>query len=354
MKGFLKVVILAILLCVFLLGCGEGEKVPGDDESLSVALIVNQRFGDKGPSDALKGGLEKAAKDFGVEIKTLESDSPAIHEEDIRAMAIEGYDLIIGTFGPMTDAMEVVAKEFPNTKFLGIWMFLDEVLPNFRTIEYEGYRACYVLGALAGELTETNKVGRIIGCDSADMNPNFWSFAHGAQEVNPDVEVMIGYVDSFEDPAKGKEIALMMYGAGVDIIMTNASRSGLGVIEAAKETGNFIIHDPAFHPDLAPENYITALDLGWSNSIYYTVKDIIEGKFEGGHIKAGFFEGDIYAGYAPFDSFIANGPKDMVEKVQNAIPTLDDMVARIKSGETQVPYNEASGRTVKPGELVNQ
>lgn len=359
MKTFLKLFIVVILISVVLIGCGNNDVVVDDDtddvvdESLRVALIVNQRFGDKGPSDSLKEGLEQASADFGVEITTLESSSPAMHEEDIRAMAVEGYDLIIATFPPMTDAMEVVAKEFPDTRFLGIWMFMDEVLPNVRTVEYEGYRVCYVLGYLAGQLTETNKLGRIVGSDSADMNPNVWAFAHGAQQANPDTQIYVGYVDSFEDPAKGKEIAMIMYESGVDIIMTDASRSGFGVIEAAQETGNYIIHDPAYHPDLAPEQYITALDLGWSSSVYYTIKDIVEGKFEGGHIKADFFGGTISASYGGFDSFIEHGSEEMVNKLKDALPLLDELIADIKSGALEVPYNEESGRTIEPGELVN-
>ncbi len=181
------------------------------------------------------------------------------------------------------------------------------------------------------------------------MNVNYWSFAAGAQSVNPAVEIQIGYTNSFEDPAKGKELALLMYNSGVDIIMTDASRSGLGVVEAAKETGNFVIGDPVFHPELAPANYITALDFGWSDSVYVTVKDLVEGKFTGEHMIAKFISGgSINISYGSFDSFKANGPKEMVDKLPAAEAAMSEAASKIESGALEVIFKEDSGQTVAP------
>ncbi len=325
------------------------EPTAAPAKAIRVVLVVNQRFGDQGPSDDLKKGLDQAAADFGVEVKALESPDPAQHEEILRSLAEEGYDLVIATFPPMADALDRVARDYPNTKFLGIWIFPAEQLPNVRTVEYRGYRVCYLLGILAGKLTKTNKLGRILGADSPDMNVNYWAFAAGAQAVNPQVEVQIGYTNSFEDPAKGKELALMMYNSGVDIIMTDASRSGLGVVEAAKETGNFVIGDPVFHPELAPANYITALDNGWAASVHETVKEVVDGTFKGDHVIAKFISGGpINISYGPFDSFKANGPKEMVDKLDEAQKAMLAAADQIQSGALEVTYKEDSGTTVPP------
>lgn len=356
-RKLLSLLLVVVFLLPAMAGCGskatevtEPEATKAESaKTYKVALVVNQRFGDQGPSDDLKKGLDEAAKDFGVEAKTLESPDPAQHEENIRAMAEAGYDLVIVTFPAMADALEAVAKDYPDTKFLGIWIWTSEQFPNVRTVEYRGYRVCYLLGVLAGKMTKTNKLGRILGGDSPDMNVNYWSFAAGAQSVNPAVEVQIGYTNSFEDPAKGKELALLMYNSGVDIIMTDASRSGLGVVEAAKETGNFVIGDPVFHPELAPANYITALDLGWSDSVYVTVKDLVEGKFTGEHMIAKFISGgSINISYGSFDSFKANGPKEMVDKLSAAEAAMAEAAAKIESGALEVIFKEDSGQTVAP------
>jgi basic membrane protein A len=196
-------------------------------------------------------------------------------------------------------------------------------------------------------MTQTGKLGRILGADSADLNPNYWAFVAGAQQVTPDIEVQIGYTNSYEDPEKGKELGLLMYSSGVDVIMTDASRSGLGVIEAAKETGNYIISDPVCHPELAADLYITGLDLGWAESVYVTVRDVVDGEFEGGHIVADFIRGgQINISYCSFDSFRENGAPEMVANLDEAEAIVLELADKIESGELTVPYNEASGETV--------
>ena len=47
--------------------------------------------------DDLAKGAEQAAKDFGVVVKKLESESAAKFEEDIRAMS-KDCDLVVTTF----------------------------------------------------------------------------------------------------------------------------------------------------------------------------------------------------------------------------------------------------------------
>jgi basic membrane protein A len=360
-RKLFSLMLVVVLLAPVMAGCGGTTPTAKPEPSQAaavatvapktykVALIVNQRFGDKGPSDDLQKGLDRAALEFGVQTKSIESADPAQHEENIRAMAEEGYDLVIVTFPAMADALEAVAKDYPDTKFLGIWIWTSQQFPNVRTVEYRGYRVCYLLGVLAGMMTNTNKLGRILGGDSPDMNVNYWAFVDGAQSVNPKAEIQIGYTNSFEDPAKGKELALLMYNSGVDIIMTDASRSGLGVVEAAEETGNFVIGDPVFHPELAPANYITALDLGWADSVYVTVKDLVNGQFTAEHIIASFISGSaINISWGPFTSFEANGPKEMVDKIPAAEAKMNEEAAKIESGQLEVIYKEDSGQTVAP------
>ena len=106
------------------------------DAPKKVMLIGDQRFGDQGPMDAFAAGLDKCATDFGFEVSKLESIDPAGYEDDIRAVASEGYDLILTTFPPMTPAQITVAKEFPDQKFRAIYQFINlkkgntEILPN--------------------------------------------------------------------------------------------------------------------------------------------------------------------------------------------------------------------------------
>ena len=61
------------------------------------------------------------------------------------------------------------------------------------------------------------------------------------RSVNPDITIISKYASvppdfsGFNDPVKGKEIALAMYEEGADIIYHAAGGTGIGMFEAAKE-----------------------------------------------------------------------------------------------------------------------
>ncbi len=77
---------------------GSGNAPSGSGEkTLKVAIVVNQKFGDNGPMDDLAKGADKAAADFGVEIKKLESASAANFEEDV-AHGKSGLRPVVTTF----------------------------------------------------------------------------------------------------------------------------------------------------------------------------------------------------------------------------------------------------------------
>ena len=71
--------LVAACMIIGLVGCGSGGETKSDDagdtsDGLKVVLIGNQRFGDNGPMDDMASGGERAAEDFGVEFKKIESE----------------------------------------------------------------------------------------------------------------------------------------------------------------------------------------------------------------------------------------------------------------------------------------
>lgn len=259
------------------------------DAPKKVMLIGNQRFGDQGPMDAFSAGLDKCAADFGFEISKLESIDPAGYEDDIRAVASEGYDLILTTFPPMTPAQITVAKEFPDQKFRAIYQFVNmpdaaeaDILPNVSSTEYQGQTVGYVLGVVAGSLSKSGKLGVVAGSDDPTVNSIANAWGQGALSVNPDISVEYGVAGSYEDPAKGKEIGLAMASRGVDVIATQAARTQLGVIEASKEQGILVQGDVANNYELYPEGFVGYNALDFGSDVFLACKELAEDAWSGG------------------------------------------------------------------------
>lgn len=130
---------------------------------------------------------ERAAAELGVEFKKIES-SPASFEEDIRSMSQEGYDLVITTFGYMSDATKLVAQEFPDTKYAAIFQEIntpEEPVANLWDAVFRGQTTFYVDGYIAGLATKTNRVGFIVGGEEPGPNAEGNGFMRGRARRQP-------------------------------------------------------------------------------------------------------------------------------------------------------------------------
>jgi len=311
-------------------------------EPLKVALLATQKFGDKGPMDDMKAALERAQADFGVEVKFVESPDAANYESDLAALSDAGTDLIITSFAPIAEPLAAVAPKYPDVKFSHIFgSGVPADTQNVRSIGFDFYKGTYLAGIAAATMSQTDSIGFIAGMNIPVMNVDYNAYVAGAQSVKPDIETKIAYATSFEDPAAGKELALGMYGSGIDVIATDAAATGLGVIDAAKQKDKLVIGDSADQSSLAPANYLTSTILRFGNVAYLQVKDLVDGTWKPGETMAGL-EDDV-VGLSGFDSFAANGPAELTSKIPDLEAAIETARQGIIDGTIQVPKNETAG-----------
>jgi len=326
-----------IMLVVAVMMCGVMTPVmpvSSAKKPMRAVLIGNQKFGDQGPMDDMNLGLQRAAKDFGVQVKSFEALQPAEYEEVVRAFARQGYDLIMVTFFPLIEAVSRVAPEFPNTKFAVIFGLEDVGIPNVRVVAFSCWEAYFTAGVSAGLLTETGKLAHIAGADDPVLNANFNAFVDGAKSVRKNISVDRVVAGTFEDPAKGKEIALSLYERGVDIIATDAAKTSLGIIEAGKEVGKLVIGDSVDHSELAPATIIMDTLVGFGNSVYTQVEDLVEGKFTGGLSFANLSNDGV--GVVLNKSFAKAGSAVYAKKMPQVEKQVEKTMADIISGKATI------------------
>lgn len=346
--------LLAMMMVLAMAGCGSESKpaeqpaasaepeaapeaAPADEE-VKICLISNQASGDLGPVDAMIAGAERAEKDFGVTVKIIESLDAAGYEEDIRAMAKDGYDLILTTFPPMQEVTIAVAKDYPDVMFGAVFQTSNKEgsYDNIWSTEYLGSECTYALGSLAATITESGKIGYVSGDEAAAVCDACNGFMRGVRDANPDAEVLFVSVNSYEDPAKAKEIAKAMIAEGVDFIQTDCSASQLGVIEAAAEAGIYVSGDVSDNSALYPDGFVSYLGIDFGQNVYLAVKYFVEGNFPGG--EQGVMNlscGTYFVDTALIDNIAANNA-DKAEKLNAGKAVLEDVSAKIVSGEIVV------------------
>ena len=153
-------------------------------------------------------------------------------EADFRSYAMDGYRLIFGHGYEYQDAAIAVAQDYPDIIFITSAGASGAVRENVAPIVFRLEQATYLLGMIAGMMTETGKIGMVGGQELPSGNSVFMAFEGGVKSINPDAVLQRDYVGDWENIAKGREIANTQIDEGVDFIFHNANEAGLGVFEA--------------------------------------------------------------------------------------------------------------------------
>lgn len=284
----LKVLALAGILTLGV-GCAKGENVNTEKESYKIGLVLSvggvndESFN----QSAWEGALNAQEENKNVEVSYLESQSDSDYTPNIETFIDRETDLIVGVGFQVSDAIKEAVELYPNQDFVMIDSTYgegEEIPKNIRPITFNEKQAGYLVGLIAGKMTETNVISCVGGFDIPSLTPFFVGFKEGAKEVNPNVVVLKQYINSFTDAAKGKVVAQQMIKAKSDIIFMAAGGGNAGVIEAIKEVDNVKgigVDMPMSH--LAPQYIITSALKNVGEGLKSTIEDYIKGDFNGGN-----------------------------------------------------------------------
>jgi len=346
LKLGLPVSILAV--AVMAVGCGGGSQGDGGgqgggggESEVRPALVLDVGgLGDKSFNDSAYAGLQRAKSEFDVETETLESSSPTDYVNNLTQFADAGYDPIFAVGFLMTDAVNDIAPQYPDTNFA----IVDSVVEpeNAASLVFREQEGSYLAGVVAGLMTQeetqytnSDKVVGFLGGQESELIAKFQAgYEAGVESVCPDCEVLVQYAgstpDAFVDPAQGKEISLQQIDQGADIIYHASGATGAGLFDAAEQEGIFAIGVDEDQAKLVPDapiltSAIKRVDI----AVYQTIRDANEGEFPGGEVfDLGLKEKGI--SLAPFGRFDGDVPQEVKDQV-------DEAQKGIISGDIKVP-----------------
>jgi basic membrane protein A len=291
--------------------------------------------GDKSFNDSAYRGMLNAADDYGVEFTEFEPGQDADREVGLRKLAQADYDMVIGVGFLFSDAIKKVAIDFPGTKFACVDYDVrpgEELPPNLLGLRFREEEGSFLVGILAAMHTQTDRIGFVGGMDIPLIHKFEAGYIAGARHANPGVSVTVAYAgttpQAFADPAKGKELALLQYGRGVDVIYHASGSTGNGVIEAAREAGAYAIGVDSNQNYMAPGHVLTSMIKRVDKAVYVAIEEAIEGTFRGGVQELGLAEDGV--GYAVDQHNEDLITEEMIEAVEGAR-------AAIIAGDVEVP-----------------
>src|SRR5436305_1721176 len=129
-------------------------------------------------------------------------------------------------------------------------------------------------------------VGFVGGMDIPLIHKFETGYEEGARAVDPNVRVIQNYVGvtdaAWNNPGKGKELAVAQIGKGADVIFAAAGNSGLGVFDAAEQYGKYVIGVDSNQNWVKPGFVLTSMVKRVDNAVYQIVRDRVNGQFKGG------------------------------------------------------------------------
>ena len=262
------------------------------------------------------------------EVNYLESKTDADYQTNINTFVDEGYDLIICVGYMLADATREAAEANPDQLFA----IIDDSsidLPNVACLMFAQEQASYLVGLVAGSVTESKTVGYVQGMVSDSMNLFGIGYITGVLEACPDATVLQYNANAFGDIAGGSTAAKDMITKGADVIYHAAGGTGIGVISACDEEGIWAIGVDTDQAPLAPDHVLTSA----MKRVDVAAQDISKAVADG-NFTAGIHMYDLSNGGVDLAPTRDHIPADVLEVVEAA-------KAAIINGEKSVPTSVA-------------
>ncbi|HZI13415.1 MAG TPA: BMP family ABC transporter substrate-binding protein [Myxococcus sp.] len=270
----------------------------------------------------------------------LESKAQEDYTPNLNLLVEQGAQLTVGNGYMLANAVRTAAQENPKANFLLIdSQVLDPQgkplsLPNVRTVLFKEQEGSFLVGALAGLVTKTNKVGFVGGIQVPLIQRFEVGYRAGVKTTNPGAAggLMAVYTGSFNNMAAGKQVAQDLIGKGADVIFHAAGADGIGVINAVKEAraagkNVYAIGVDSDQSHVAPDAILTSMMKFTDLAIYQAARDLVDGKFSAGEQVLGLKDNGVGMAEVRVDF---PGKAEALQKVEA-------LRQRIISGQLQVP-----------------
>ncbi|HBZ09653.1 MAG TPA: BMP family ABC transporter substrate-binding protein [Bacillus bacterium] len=319
-------------------GNGDGDGKSGG--KLSVGYYVNATLGDKSFFDSVKRGVDKAEKELGYEVKTIEGGTnQGDWHAGIESMVSSGkYDVILVGTSQTVEMVDELAQKYPDQKFI----FFDDVVdqPNVYSMTYSQSEGSFLAGAFAGLVTINEEleganpekvIGFVGGMDIPIINDFKSGYEQGAHYVDKDIKVVSSIIGNFADAPKAKELTLSQINSQkADVVYQVAAAAGLGVLEAANEKGVYSIGVDSNQNDIHPGSVLTSMMKNLDSSTFRALE-----LFQGGELPFGTHEElgvkEEGVGLAQDDLYNEHVPQSIRDQMEDITKKLADGEIEVKS-----------------------
>ena len=282
-KKIKSLLLVTLVVGSTVVGCSKSDNV--NDKARVTLVLSTGGVNDQSFNQSAWEGALKAQDKYNVEVSYIESHQDSEYMQNIETAIDQDSDLVVGVGFKLTDSIKDAAEDYPEQKFAIIDGTYDNMPNNVTSIMFSEEQAGYAAGLVAANTSETGVVGFIGGIDIPSCSNFLVGFEKAIKEENPNMKVLSQYTNTFTDAAKGRIIAEQMVKDDADILFMASGAGNSGTIEVVRENNIKAIGVDMPNNYIAPKYIITSALKNVGTGLELTIKDLVEGNFEGGQAK---------------------------------------------------------------------
>jgi basic membrane protein A len=300
------------------------------------ALVHTLAPGDGSVIDAMIAAMKRIGRDRNVTVRTVYAADPGTVPAILELLGEARAAVIVGAFLDMAVPFRAAAPRYPATRF--VQLYADANVPpvaTIRTVSYDVYHAGYLAGVFGALVSENRVLAYVNGADLPSLRADANAFLAGARSVRHDAEMKLGFVGSFQDPAKAYDVASQLFGNGIEYLQTESSASNLGIIRAAARHRGTMV-SAGSTAELA-QDAVVAIELcDFGASLYEQTSAALQPRWSGGHHHTGL-EGGV-VDFVVSDAFTRTCDPALGDKIRRARPVVARVKREIIGGRLTVPF----------------
>jgi basic membrane protein A len=279
MKKLYKILTLALVLVFVLTACAPAEEPaeeePQAEEPLQIAIVSPSTINDFAFTQSIYDAMIAIQEMYGEDmIQFVYSENMFIVDDAaaaIRDYAASGYDIVIAHGSQYGSSLQEIAPDFPEITFAWGTTVDTFGLDNIFAYEAASHEGGYVNGVMVALMTESNVIGVVGPVETGDAKLYVDGFKAGVEATNPDIEVLVTYINDFSNVALAAETAETQISAGADV-MTGTAQMVVGAIGKIQEEDGFWFGTQSDQASFAPDTVVASQVYHWE----VILKEIID------------------------------------------------------------------------------
>ena len=244
----------------------EPVEEPREIEKLRIAIVSPSSINDFAFTQSIYDAMIALQEEYGEDtIEFVYSENMFIVDDAaaaIRDYAASGYDMVIAHGSQYGSSLQEIAPDFPDVSFA--WGTTVDTFGQDNIFAYEAAsdEGGYVNGVMAAMLTESEVIGVVGPVETGDAKLYVDGFVEGVKATDPDIKVLVTYINDFSNVALAAETAETQISAGADV-MTGTAQMVVGAIGKIQENGGYWFGTQADQTAFAPDTVVASQVYHW-------------------------------------------------------------------------------------------